>query len=73
LVEFTVSAAMAGLPLVSAPVCGDVDNSTMDEELCVRWYQFASLSPGPFWVDMDRGPARFSKTAENLMNSVIRQ
>lgn len=66
---------MIGLYFMGASVCGDdiIDNDkTISEELCIRWYQFASLTP-LFRVQSDRLPSSFSQYGMRLMNAIIRR
>jgi hypothetical protein len=71
MVQLTVSASMAGLGLIGAPVCGDI-KTALNEELCIRWYQFASLTP-LFKIESDRSPLMFTNTAKQVMSNIIRR
>lgn len=72
MVNRTVSSSVSGINYFGAPVCGDLPVTTLNEELCIRWYQFSSMTPF-FRVLTDRIPIRFSVYARNIMNSIIRR
>lgn len=68
-----ISGTMAGLHFMGSSVCGDdLMDAEINEELCIRWYQFASLTP-LFRVQADRIPSTFSQHAMRLMNAIIRR
>lgn len=72
MVNRTISSAVSGINFFGAPVCGDIEVTSLNEELCIRWYQFSSMTPF-FRVITDRIPIRFSNYAQNIMNSIIRR
>lgn len=68
-----ISGTMVGLSFMGASVCGDdLMETEINEELCIRWYQFASLTP-LFRVQADRIPSTFSQYGMRLMNAIIRR
>ncbi|CAG9807384.1 unnamed protein product [Chironomus riparius] len=76
--------SLIGMSFYGAEVCGsggwghgsniDDDNNNIDniaEELCIRWYQFATFMP-LFYVNSDRVPTKFTKYAQRIMVLAIR-
>lgn len=72
MVNRTISSSISGINYFGAPVCGDINVSALNEELCIRWYQFSSMTPF-FRVLTDRIPTKFSIYARNIMNSIIKR
>lgn len=72
MVNRTISSSVSGVNYFGAPVCGDFTVTAINEELCIRWYQFSSMTPF-FRVLTDRIPIRFSNYAKNIMNSIIKR
>ncbi|XP_059621205.1 lysosomal alpha-glucosidase-like [Phlebotomus argentipes] len=65
-VRRTMGQGISGVHFSSANICGD--DETLSEELCVRWYQFASLSP-MYRVASSKAPNKFSSFAERLIKA----
>lgn len=72
--------SLIGMSFYGAEVCGgnddslssmEHDNNNIDEDLCIRWYQFAIFLP-LFYVNSDRIPIKFTKYAERIMVHAIR-
>uniref|UniRef100_A0A1B0CNX9 Uncharacterized protein n=1 Tax=Lutzomyia longipalpis TaxID=7200 RepID=A0A1B0CNX9_LUTLO len=66
LVRRTMGQSISGIYFSSANICGD--GETWTEELCIRWYQFASLSPF-YRVASAKAPTSFSKFAQSLLRA----
>ncbi|GAB0086331.1 P-type domain-containing protein [Sergentomyia squamirostris] len=58
--------AISGIYFTSSNVCGDEE--VISEDLCVRWYQFASLSP-IYRVSLSKSPYKFSRLAQKLIKA----
>lgn len=80
-VQKIVVGGMAGINWMGASVCGDIVTgedsdytqvAEINEELCVRWYQFASLT-AIFRVRTDRIPTKFSRHVRLIMTEVIQR
>lgn len=65
-----VSFEMAGINHYGSNVCGSNKAEVHQEELCIRWYQFASLTPH-FRVTSQNFVNKFSIFAQNLMLRAI--
>lgn len=66
--EKVLSHSMTGLLTINANICGDTEPSRrFNEELCVRWYQFASLTPIYRTLTSVAPPQRFSKFNEKVI------
>ncbi|XP_055700292.1 lysosomal alpha-glucosidase-like [Phlebotomus papatasi] len=65
-VRRTMGRAVSGVHFSSANICGDDEN--LPEELCVRWYQFASLSP-IYRVSSSKAPSKFTRFAQRLIRT----
>lgn len=68
-VRLLLGGTLAGINFIGSSVCGDTDIVTgknVNEELCIRWYQFSSLTP-LFRVRTDRTPERFSTHGKRIM------
>lgn len=69
------SDSVSGLRISGSAVCGGDDSrfvENVDEELCLRWYQMASLSP-LFKVYATSTPDKFSiKTAQFMISAMRR-
>lgn len=61
--------SLIGMSFYGAEVCGSAN--IVDENLCIRWYQFAIFLP-LFYVNTDRVPIKFTKYAERIMVHAIR-
>lgn len=72
-VNRAIGLSIAGLSFSGVPACGDVATDiNLNEELCIRWYQFSSLLP-LFRISTDRIPSRFSSYTERIMNNIIKR
>jgi alpha-glucosidase (family GH31 glycosyl hydrolase) len=63
---------MAGLKVIGTTVCGDATNETIVEEICLRWYQFASFLP-IMRVLSDRTADKFSVFAARAIGNVMKR
>lgn len=70
IVHKTVLYSLIGMPFYGAEVCGS-NRVAVQEDLCIRWYQFAIFSP-LFYVDGSKSPLKFTKYAERIMIHAIR-
>lgn len=70
IVHKSVFYSLIGMSFYGAQVCGS-NYGTIQEDLCIRWYQFAIFSP-LFYVTSDKAPHKFSKYAERIMTQAIR-
>ncbi|XP_053670447.1 lysosomal alpha-glucosidase-like [Anopheles nili] len=70
----TIGLSVLGISFTGTPACGNapLGNGTVSEELCIRWYQFASLLP-LFRVTADRTPNRFSGFGQRVMLTALRR
>lgn len=65
IVEKSVLYSLIGLSFFGTEVCGS-NHGNVQEDLCIRWYQFAIFSP-LFVVKSDKVPLKFTKYAERIM------
>lgn len=65
IVEKSVLYSLIGLSFYGSEVCGS-NHGNVQEDLCIRWYQFAIFSP-LFYVKSDKTPLKFTKYAERIM------
>lgn len=61
--------SLMGISFYGSEVCGSSDEN-IQEDLCVRWYQFAIFCP-LFYVRADKTPLKFSKYSERIMSRAI--
>uniref|UniRef100_A0A182MTI5 P-type domain-containing protein n=1 Tax=Anopheles culicifacies TaxID=139723 RepID=A0A182MTI5_9DIPT len=73
-VDRCIGLSVVGVSFTGTPVCGNapLGRGNVSEELCLRWYQFASLLP-LFRVTADRTPNKFSNFGRRIMHAVIRK
>lgn len=65
--------SIAGIRIAGSVACGSIGAvPTNDEELCVRWYQLASVSP-MLKVYADRTPEIFTGYSRDMMVFAIRR
>ena len=69
-IEKTVFYSLIGMSFYGAEVCGS-NHGNVQEDLCIRWYQFSIFSP-LFFVKSDKMPLKFTKYAERIMIQAIR-
>lgn len=69
IVEKSVLYSLIGLSFYGSEVCGS-NHGNVQEDLCIRWYQFAIFSP-LFYVKSDKIPLKFTKYAERIMNHAV--
>lgn len=65
-----VTASLGGIKLLGAPVCGSDSFISTHDQLCIRWYQFASLLP-VFKITSERFVNRFSLPTQRLLIGII--
>lgn len=70
IVQKSVFYSLIGMSFYGAEVCGS-NHGSVQEDLCIRWYQFAIFSP-LFYVRSDKMPLKFTKYAERIMIQAIR-
>ena len=70
IVQKSVGMSLIGMSFYGAEVCGS-NHGNVQEDLCIRWYQFAIFSP-LFYVKSDKMPFKFTKFAERIMIHAIR-
>lgn len=70
IVHKSVFYSLIGMSFYGAEVCGS-NHGGVQEDLCIRWYQFAVFSP-LFYVKSDKMPLKFTKYAERIMIQAIR-
>lgn len=76
-IKYLTGLAIGGYNLYGFPVCGDyfpesINNNDVSEELCIRWYQFASVMP-IFRLNSDRYVDNFSLYAQRTLSNIIRR
>ncbi|XP_053659940.1 lysosomal alpha-glucosidase-like [Anopheles marshallii] len=73
-VDRCIGLSVVGVSFTGTPVCGNAPLAgvNVSEELCIRWYQFASLLP-LFRVTADRTPNKFSQFGRRIMHGIIRK
>uniref|UniRef100_A0A182T0R7 P-type domain-containing protein n=1 Tax=Anopheles maculatus TaxID=74869 RepID=A0A182T0R7_9DIPT len=73
-VDRCIGLSVVGITYTGTPVCGNAPpgRANVSEELCIRWYQFASLLP-LFRVTADRTPNKFSRFGQRVMHAVLRK
>ncbi|XP_035897667.1 lysosomal alpha-glucosidase-like [Anopheles stephensi] len=73
-VDRCIGLSVVGISFTGTPVCGNapLGRTNVSEELCIRWYQFASLLP-LFRVTADRTPNKFSRFGQRVMHAVLRK
>lgn len=64
--------SIAGIRIAGSAACGSIGPVPTDEELCVRWYQLASVSP-MLKVYADRTPEIFTGYSKDMMVFAIRR
>lgn len=69
-IQQAVTASISGIKWYGVPVCGSDEYRAVQEDLCVRWYQFASLLP-LFKVNSARFVHQFSKHVQGLLTDAI--
>uniref|UniRef100_A0A182R4X0 P-type domain-containing protein n=1 Tax=Anopheles funestus TaxID=62324 RepID=A0A182R4X0_ANOFN len=69
-----IGLSVVGVSFTGTPVCGNapLGRTNVSEELCIRWYQFASLLP-LFRVTADRTPNKFTHFGRRVMYAVLRK
>lgn len=68
-----LSDSLSGLRISGSAVCGgSQSNLNVDEELCLRWYQMASMSPF-FKVYSTITPDKFSLKTAKFMITALRR
>jgi Glycosyl hydrolases family 31 len=70
MVHKSVFYSLIGMSFYGAEVCGS-NHGKVQEDLCIRWYQFAVFSP-LFYVKADKIPLKFTKYSERIMIQAIR-
>jgi hypothetical protein len=70
IVHKSVFYSLIGMSFYGGEVCGS-NHGNVQEDLCIRWYQFAIFSP-LFYVKSDKIPLKFTKYAERIMIQAIR-
>lgn len=70
IVQKSVGMSLIGMSFYGVEVCGS-NHGKVQEDLCIRWYQFAIFSP-LFYVKSDKMPTKFTKYAERIMIHAIR-
>lgn len=70
IVHKSVFYSLIGMSFYGGEVCGS-NHGNVQEDLCIRWYQFAIFSP-LFYVKSDKMPLKFTKYAERIMIHAIR-
>ncbi|XP_050068566.1 lysosomal alpha-glucosidase-like [Anopheles maculipalpis] len=72
-VDRCIGHSVVGISFTGTPVCGNAPGrANVSEELCIRWYQFASLLP-LFRVTADRAPNKFSGFGQRVMHATVRK
>lgn len=76
-VESLTGLSVGGFNLYGFPVCGDFiskggNNEVVSEELCIRWYQFASVMP-IFRLSSSRFVDNFSLYGQRTLINIIRR
>uniref|UniRef100_A0A182K067 P-type domain-containing protein n=1 Tax=Anopheles christyi TaxID=43041 RepID=A0A182K067_9DIPT len=73
-VDQCIGLSIVGISFTGTPVCGNAPaaRGNASEELCIRWYQFASLLP-LFRVTADRTPNKFTRFGQRLMHAALRK
>lgn len=64
--------SIAGIRIAGSGACGSIGSVPTDEELCVRWYQLASVSP-MLKVYADRTPEIFTGYSRDMIVFAIRR
>lgn len=70
IVHKSVFYSLIGISFYGAEVCGS-NHGNIQEDLCIRWYQFAIFSP-LFYIKSNKIPLKFTKYAERIMIHAIR-
>lgn len=71
-VDKHASLALAGINHFGSIVCGSHNFQSKQEELCIRWYQFASLTP-LFKVNTIKYVDKFTVNAQRIMIDTIKR
>lgn len=64
--------SIAGIRISGVAACGSTGPTPTDEELCVRWFQLATVSPMLKVYD-DRSPEVFTGHSKDMMVYAIRR
>lgn len=70
IIQKSVAMSLIGMAFYGAEICGS-NHGSVQEDLCVRWYQFAIFLP-LFYVESNKMPFKFTKFAERIMLHAIR-
>jgi Glycosyl hydrolases family 31 len=70
IVHKSVFYSLIGMSFYGAEVCGS-NHGAVQEDLCIRWYQFAIFSP-LLYIKSDKGASKFTKYAKRIMGHAIR-
>ncbi|XP_063708742.1 uncharacterized protein LOC134837304 [Culicoides brevitarsis] len=72
-VKYLAALCVGGYNLYGFPVCGSyVEGDTVNEELCIRWYQFATVMP-IFRMSTTRFVDKFSSFAQRTLLGIIQR